>query len=100
MGIGFAPVRKKGKLPREVLEYVYEHEYGTITLTMHKDAIKPGQRFLTTDAILSTGGRRFATIKLVDALCGIVVGIVVLIYVQYLNGKELLEGYDSISLIR
>lgn len=99
MGIGFAPVRKKGKLPREVLEYEYELEYGTNTLTMHKDAIKPGQRVLITDDLLATGGTIFATIKLVEALGGIVVGIAFLIELEYLNGKELLEGYDSISLI-
>ena len=99
MGIGFAPVRKKGKLPREVLEYEYELEYGTNTLTMHKDAIKPGQRVLITDDLLATGGTILATIKLVEALGGIVVGIAFLIELEYLNGKELLEGYDSISLI-
>ena len=99
MGIGFAPVRKKGKLPREVLEYEYELEYGTNTLTMHKDAIKPGQRVLITDDLLATGGTILATIKLVEALGGIVVGIAFLIELEYLNVKELLEGYDSISLI-
>lgn len=56
MGIGFAPVRKEGKLPREVIRYEYDLEYGTNVLTMHKDAIKPGQRVLITDDLLATGG--------------------------------------------
>ena len=100
MGIGFAPVRKKGKLPREVLEFEYELEYGTNVLTMHKDAIKPGQRVLITDDLLATGGTIMATIKLIEAMGGIVVGIAFLIELEYLNGIELLDGYDTISLIK
>ena len=99
MGIGFAPVRKKGKLPREVLEFEYDLEYGTNVLTMHKDAIKPGQRVLITDDLLATGGTIMATIKLIEAMGGIVAGIAFLIELEYLNGMELLEGYDTISLI-
>lgn len=99
MGIGFAPVRKKGKLPREVLEFEYELEYGTNVLTMHKDAIKPGQRVLITDDLLATGGTIMATIKLIEAMGGIVAGIAFLIELEYLNGMDLLEGYDTISLI-
>ncbi len=99
MEIGFAPVRKKGKLPREVLEFEYELEYGTNVLTMHKDAIKPGQRVLITDDLLATGGTIMATIKLIEAMGGIVVGIAFLIELEYLNGMDLLEGYDTISLI-
>jgi adenine phosphoribosyltransferase len=99
MGIGFAPVRKKGKLPREVLEYEYDLEYGTNVLTMHKDAIKPGQRVLITDDLLATGGTIMATIKLIEEMGGIVAGIAFLIELKYLNGMELLNGYDTISLI-
>lgn len=99
MEIGFAPVRKKGKLPREVLEFEYELEYGTNVLTMHKDAIKPGQRVLITDDLLATGGTIMATIKLIEAMGGIVAGIAFLIELEYLNGMDLLEGYDTISLI-
>lgn len=99
MGIGFAPVRKKGKLPREVLEYEYDLEYGTNVLTMHKDAINPGQRVLITDDLLATGGTIMATIKLIEEMGGIVAGIAFLIELKYLNGMELLDGYDTISLI-
>ena len=66
---------------------------------MHKDAIKPGQRVLITDDLLATGGTIMATIKLIEAMGGIVAGIAFLIELEYLNGMELLEGYDTISLI-
>lgn len=99
MNIGFAPVRKKGKLPREVISYEYELEYGTNVLTMHKDAIKPGQRVLITDDLLATGGTIEATIKLVESLGGVVAGIAFIIDLKYLNGMEKLKGYDVISLV-
>ncbi|ARQ07248.1 adenine phosphoribosyltransferase [Macrococcoides canis] len=99
MNIGFAPVRKKGKLPREVISYEYDLEYGSNVLTMHKDAIKPGQRVLITDDLLATGGTIEATIKLVESLGGIVAGIAFIIDLKYLNGMEKLKGYDVISLV-
>ncbi|WP_129688092.1 adenine phosphoribosyltransferase [Gottfriedia acidiceleris] len=97
--IGFAPVRKPGKLPREVISYNYDLEYGTNTLTMHKDAIKPGQRILITDDLLATGGTIEATIKLVEELGGIVVGIAFLIELSYLEGRKKLDGYDIFTLM-
>lgn len=97
--VGFAPVRKPGKLPREVISYNYDLEYGTNTLTMHKDAIKPGQRVLITDDLLATGGTIEATIKLVEELGGIVVGIAFLIELSYLEGRKKLEGYDIFTLM-
>lgn len=99
LGIGFAPVRKPGKLPREVISYHYDLEYGTNTLTMHKDAIQPGQRVLITDDLLATGGTIEATIKLVEELGGIVVGIAFLIELSYLEGRKKLEGYDIFTLM-
>lgn len=99
MGIGFAPVRKKGKLPREVVSYEYDLEYGSNTLCIHKDAIKEGQRVLITDDLLATGGTIEATIKLIEELGGIVVGIAFLIELKYLNGMDKLSGYDTLSLI-
>ena len=66
--IGFAPVRKPGKLPRETISVDYDLEYGTDTLTIHKDAIKPGQRVLIVDDLLATGGTIGATIELVEKL--------------------------------
>lgn len=99
LGIGFAPVRKEGKLPREVVKVDYGLEYGKDVLTMHKDAIKPGQRVLITDDLLATGGTIDATIKLVEQLGGVVAGIAFLIELTYLNGREKLEGHDILTLI-
>lgn len=97
--VGFVPVRKEGKLPREVIKVNYGLEYGENVLTIHKDAVKPGQRVLITDDLLATGGTIEATIKLVEELGGIVVGCAFLIELSYLNGKEKLEGYDVLSLM-
>ncbi|HLR52023.1 MAG TPA: adenine phosphoribosyltransferase [Candidatus Avamphibacillus sp.] len=99
LGIGFAPVRKEGKLPREVIKVDYGLEYGENILTIHKDAIKPGQRVLITDDLLATGGTIEATIKLIEELGGIVIGCAFLIELSYLNGMEKLKGYDVLSLM-
>jgi len=99
LGIGFAPVRKEGKLPRETIKVNYGLEYGTDVLTIHKDAIKPGQRVLITDDLLATGGTIDASIKLVEELGGIVAGIAFLIELKDLNGREKLEGYDVLTLM-
>lgn len=97
--IGFAPVRKEGKLPREVIKVDYGLEYGTDVLTLHKDAIEPGQRVLITDDLLATGGTIEATIKLVEELGGIVVGCAFFIELKYLNGRDKLDGYDVLTLM-
>src|SRR5690625_3536652 len=97
--IGFAPVRKEGKLPRDVIKVDYGLEYGQNILTIHKDAIKPGQRVLITDDLLATGGTIEATIKLVEELGGEVIGCAFLIELSYLNGMDKLEGYDVLSLM-
>ena len=85
---------------REVISYQYDLEYGSNTLTMHKDAIKPGQRVLITDDLLATGGTIEATIKLVEELGGIVVGIAFLIELDGLNGMDKLQGYDVLTLLK
>ncbi|RAK17312.1 adenine phosphoribosyltransferase [Anoxybacillus vitaminiphilus] len=100
LGVGFAPVRKEGKLPREVVRVEYGLEYGKDVLTMHKDAIKPGQRVLITDDLLATGGTIEATIKLVEQLGGVVAGIAFLIELTYLEGRKRLEGYDVLALMQ
>ena len=97
--IGFAPVRKEGKLPREVIKVDYGLEYGQDVLTIHKDAITPGQRVLITDDLLATGGTIEATVKLVEALGGVVVGCAFFIELAYLNGREKLDGYDVLTLM-
>ncbi|HEY4553975.1 MAG TPA: adenine phosphoribosyltransferase [Bacillaceae bacterium] len=100
LGVGFAPVRKDGKLPRETIKAEYGKEYGKDALTIHKDAIKPGQRVLITDDLLATGGTIQATIELVEKLGGIVAGIAFLIELSYLDGGSKLDGYDILSLMK
>ena len=92
-GIGFAPVRKPGKLPREVVSVEYGLEYGTNVLTMHKDAVKPGQKVLIVDDLLATGGTVDATIQLVEKLGGKVAGCAFIIELTELNGREKIGNY-------
>ena len=98
--IGFAPVRKPGKLPREVISADYGLEYGKDTLTMHKDAIKPGQKVLIVDDLLATGGTVAATIQLIEELGGEVVGCEFLIELEELHGRDKIEGYDIFTLMQ
>lgn len=100
LGIGFAPVRKPGKLPREVIEYNYDLEYGSNTLCMHKDSIKPGQRVLIVDDLLATGGTVEATVKLIEALGGVVAGLAFLIELEDLKGRDKLKGYPVLTLMK
>jgi adenine phosphoribosyltransferase len=99
LNTGFVPVRKPGKLPREVVSAEYDLEYGKNTLCMHKDAIKKGDRVLICDDLLATGGTIEACIKLVESLGGIVCGIACVIELPSLNAREKLKGYDIYSLI-
>lgn len=100
MEIGFVPVRKEGKLPRETVRVEYGLEYGKDVLTMHEDAIQPGQRVVILDDLLATGGTIEATIQMIEKLGGTVAGIGFLIELDGLSGREKLEGYDVLSLIR
>lgn len=101
LGLGFVPVRKPGKLPREVESLSYDLEYGSNTLEIHKDSIKKGQKVVIIDDLLATGGTTEAVIKLIEKLGGEVVGIGFLIeLVEECNGREKLEGYDVLSLIK
>ncbi|MER1998638.1 MAG: adenine phosphoribosyltransferase [Lysinibacillus sp.] len=98
--IGFAPVRKPGKLPREVISADYGLEYGTDTLTMHHDAVKKGQKVLICDDLLATGGTVEATIRLIEQLGGEVVGCAFLIELEELKGREKIGSYPIKSLIQ
>ncbi len=89
----FVLIRKKGKLPCETVERTYDLEYGTATIEMHKDSVKPGQRVLIVDDLIATGGTTEAMIKLVESLGGIVVGVVVLMELKGLKGREKIKGY-------
>lgn len=100
LGIGFIPIRKPNKLPRETVDVSYELEYGKNTLCMHKDAIKKDQKVLIIDDLLATGGTVKATIQLVESLGGIVVGLGFLIELVDLKGAELLKNYNVKTLIK
>lgn len=99
LGIGFAPCRKKGKLPRETIEVSYGLEYGNDVLQLHKDSIKPGQKVLVCDDLLATGGTIAATIELVEKLGGEVVGTAFFIELKDLKGREKIKGYDIFTLM-
>ena len=99
LNIGFVPIRKPGKLPRETIEYNYDLEYGSNTLCMHLDAIKPGQKVVIIDDLLATGGTVEAAIKLIEKLGGEVVGLAFLIELDELKGKDKLKGYKIFSLL-
>lgn len=99
LGAGFVPVRKLGKLPSETISVEYELEYGTNTLEIHRDAIRPNQRVLIVDDLLATGGTVLGTIELVEQLKGEVVGLSFLVELGFLNGRERLDGYPINSVI-
>ncbi len=98
--IGFIPVRKPGKLPRDVITQEYALEYGTNTLCIHKDDIKKGDKVLIIDDLLATGGTMGATIKLIEQLGGIVVGLAFIIELEELEGRKLIGDYPVYSLVK
>lgn len=98
LGIGFAPVRKPGKLPRETASVDYDLEYGSNTLCLHSDAIKPGQRVLVVDDLLATGGTAHASIKLIEKLGGVVAGTAFLLELKDLKGREYIKDYPLLVL--
>ena len=100
LGAGFVPARKPGKLPWMKIKVEYSLEYGTDAIEMHQDAIVKGQRVLVFDDVLATGGTIEATIKLVNALGGAVVGSAFLIDLTFLHGANRLKGYDVMSLVQ
>jgi adenine phosphoribosyltransferase len=99
LGAGFVPIRKKGKLPAEVIREQYALEYGTDVIEMHVDAIQPGERILLHDDLLATGGTMCAAIRLVEKLQANIVGISFLIELSFLNGRKNLTNYDVFSLV-
>ena len=92
-------IRKKGKLPWKTESVDYDLEYGKATLEIHVDAIKPGQRVLLVDDLLATGGTVKAGAELIEKLGGVVAGILVMIELKGLNGREKLKGYRVDSVI-
>ena len=100
LGVGFAPVRKPGKLPASSIAESYELEYGSNTLEIHTDAIEKGQRVLVVDDLLATGGTAKATCNLVEKLGGTVAGLAFVIELTFLNGRDKLKGYEIFSLLK
>jgi adenine phosphoribosyltransferase len=100
LGVGFVPIRKKGKLPSKVVNLTYEKEYESDTIEIHEDAIERGQKVLLVDDLLATGGTIKANVDLIKKLGGEVVGIGFLIELGYLHGRENLgDKYDLFALI-
>ncbi len=96
----FVPVRKKGKLPCETIEMEYALEYGTATIEMHKDSIKPGQKVAIIDDLLATGGTVEAITKLIESLGGIVVKIIFLMELEGLHGRDKIANYDVEAVVK
>jgi adenine phosphoribosyltransferase len=99
LNAGFVPLRKPGKLPAATVKFDYALEYGTNTLEIHKDAIQKGQRVLIVDDLLATGGTANATAKLASSLGAEIAGLGFVVELDFLKGRELLQGYDVFSLL-
>jgi len=100
LGVGFVPIRKKGKLPSKAVSLTYKKEYESDTIEIHEDSIEPGQKVLLIDDLLATGGTIKANAELVEKLGGKVVGIGFLIELEYLHGRQCLgTKYEVFSLI-
>ena len=96
----FALIRKKGKLPRDTVEESYDLEYGSATIELHKDAIKPGDKVVIVDDLIATGGTVGAAAKLIERLGGEVVKMIFLIELTDLKGRDNLKGYAVDSVVQ
>lgn len=99
LDVGFAAARKPGKLPGEVVHEEYQLEYGIDRLELHRDAVRPGSRVLVHDDLLATGGTAEAQCRLVERLGGTVVGLIFIVELTFLPGREKLSGYAVDSLL-
>ena len=99
LNVGFVPVRKPGKLPRETVQVEYSLEYGKNVLAMHKDALKPGDKVVIIDDLLATGGTLKATIELIESLGAEVVGCAFVVELTGLNARKLIEKHEVFSLV-
>ena len=100
LNAGFVPVRKPGRLPAPTIHQIYELEYGSDRLEMHRDAVRPGERVLVVDDLVATGGTALATARMVEELGGEVAGLAFVIELEFLHGRERLRGYRVESLLR
>jgi adenine phosphoribosyltransferase len=99
LGVGFVPIRKVGKLPADKVSCEYALEYGTNTLEMHRDGVRPGERVLLVDDLLATGGTARAAARLVEDVGGSVAGAAFVIELCALQGRQVLEAYDVHALM-
>lgn len=99
LNAGFVPVRKPKKLPAETAKVTYQLEYGSDSLEMHKDAVRPGQRVIIVDDLLATGGTCAATVQLTKSLGGHIAGLAFVVELDFLKGRERLNEYDVFSLL-
>lgn len=99
LNAGFVPVRKAGKLPHDVISRDYDLEYGSATVEIHSDAVRPGDRVLVVDDVLATGGTARATCDLLRDLGAEVVSVAMMLEITALGGARQLEDYDLVSLI-
>ena len=100
LGTGFIPVRKPNKLPAATVSVSYQLEYGTDSLEMHRDAIRPGDRVLIVDDLLATGGTASACVKMAKDMGAVVRGVGVVVELEFLNGRSKLNGVDIFSLLK
>jgi len=100
LGVGFIPIRKKGKLPQETVSITYDLEYGNDTLEIHKNAFEKGSRIALVDDLLATGGTISACAKLIELAGGEVVCIDFIIELTELHGRDKLTGYQVESLVQ
>lgn len=99
MGVGFVPVRKKGKLPWKCKEAAYALEYGEAVVEIHEDAVEAGERVLIVDDLLATGGTAAAAVNLLTALGAEIVAVSFLIELSFLNGREKLAPHTVRSIL-
>src|SRR5215813_9356567 len=99
LNAGFVPVRKPKKLPAKTARVSYDLEYGTDSLEIHLDAIKPGQRVIIVDDLLATGGTMQATVQLVRQMGGVIAGLGFAVELDFLKGREKFAEYDVLSLL-
>jgi adenine phosphoribosyltransferase len=100
LNAGFIPVRKPGKLPYQKIRQSYDLEYGTDSIEMHDDAVKPGEHVLIVDDLVATGGTALAAARMVESLGGIVSGFGFIVELTFLEGRKKLQGYEVESLIQ
>ncbi|MGH9493054.1 MAG: adenine phosphoribosyltransferase, partial [Terriglobales bacterium] len=99
LNAGFVPVRKPKKLPAETAKWTYDLEYGTDTLEIHKDAVRPGQRVIIVDDLLATGGTANACASLAKSLGADIAGLGFVVELDFLKGREKLKGHEVFSLL-